>query len=177
MLQRYEMESSVGAASKFPSASAYIEHPFRPTANQRGSAIGTGHQYSAPTELAAMRVSISINISLLRSAGRSAGEGQALTAKFLPALRAKPTLKTGQGISLPGSKCVVPDETKVFLWRGQRDPFNRRTDPQVSAANCAASLSSTSFRWRVSLDAMGAYEFLVPTHPATLCSAHHQSPT
>jgi hypothetical protein len=44
-----------------------------------------------------MRVSISINISLLRSAGRSAREGQALTAKFLPALRAKPTLKPDKG--------------------------------------------------------------------------------
>jgi len=124
-----------------------------------------------------MRVSISINISLLRSAGRSAGEGQALTAKFLPALRAKPTLKTGQGISLPGSKCVVPDETKVFLWRGQRDPFNRRTDPQVSAANCAASLCSTSFRWRVSLDAMGGYEFVVTARPARLCSETGESST
>src|SRR5260370_146394 len=97
MLQRYEMESSVGAASKFPSASAYIVHPFRPTANQRGYTIGTGHQYCTPTALAAMRVSISINISLLRSAGRSAREGQALTAKFFPALRAKPTLKPDKG--------------------------------------------------------------------------------
>jgi hypothetical protein len=44
-----------------------------------------------------MRVSISINISLLRSAGRSAREGQALTAKFLPALRAMPTLKPDKG--------------------------------------------------------------------------------
>jgi hypothetical protein len=44
-----------------------------------------------------MRVSISINILLLRSEGRSARDVQALAAKFLPALRAMPTLKPDKG--------------------------------------------------------------------------------
>jgi hypothetical protein len=44
-----------------------------------------------------MRASISINILLLRSASRSASEVQALVAKFLPVLRAMPTLKPDKG--------------------------------------------------------------------------------
>jgi hypothetical protein len=44
-----------------------------------------------------MRVSKSINILLLRSAGCSMGEAGASTAKFLPALRAMPTLKPDKG--------------------------------------------------------------------------------
>src|SRR5260370_14505042 len=78
-------------------------------------------------------------------------------------------------ISIPGSTCVVPDETKVFLWRGHRDPFNRRTDQQVSVANCAASRCSTSFRWLVWLDAMGGYEFVVTARPARLGSETGES--